>query len=170
MTRGDEYLWGRDLLVAPVTAKGATERTLYLPAGDWYDFWTGAKLAGSQTIEAPAPYDSMPLYARAGSIIPMGPDAQHTGEKADPIAVHVYEGADAEFTLYEDDGVSYDYERGARAEIPIYWNQATRTLTIGKRVGSFPGLLKERTFEVVFVSGHTARKIVYRGEPVSARP
>lgn len=167
---GDQFMFGPAILVAPVTQYGARSRSVCLPAGDWYDFWTGAKLVGGQTIEAPAPYDSMPLYVRAGSIVPMGPDIQHTGERPDPITLHVYEGADTAFTLYEDDGVSYDYERGARAEIPIHWNQAKRTLTIGKRAGSFPGMLKERTLEVVFVSGQSTQRIVYRGDPVMARP
>jgi alpha-D-xyloside xylohydrolase len=156
----DEYLFGPAFLVAPVVTYQARSRNVYLPAttGDWYDFWTGVSTAGGQTIDAPAPYDSLPLYIRAGSIIPTGPDLQYTGEKpADRITLYVYAGADGAFTLYEDDGLTYGYEKGAFARIPIGWNNATRTLTIGKQQGKFPGMLARRTFNVVLVT---------RGKPV----
>jgi alpha-D-xyloside xylohydrolase len=152
----DEYMFGPSFLVAPVTQYKARSRPLYLPRTDvrgWYDFWTGGWTRGGRTIDAPAPYDSMPLYVRAGSIIPFGPELQYTTEKpADPITLYVYTGADAAFTLYEDDGLTYGYERGQFARIPIRWNEARKTLTIGKREGSFPGMLKERTFEIVLVT------------------
>ena len=122
------------------------------PAG-WYDFWTGTRHDGGQTLDAPAPYDSMPLFIRAGAIIPFGPAMQYTGEKpADPITLYVYAGADGAFTLYEDDGVSYGYERGQFARIPLRWDDANKTLTIGKREGKFPGMLSQRTFNVVLVT------------------
>jgi alpha-D-xyloside xylohydrolase len=150
----DEYLFGPAFLVSPVTTYKARSRAVYLPgATSWYDLWTGANVAGGQTIEVPAPYDSMPIHVKAGSIVPTGPEIAYTDEKpADPIVLWVYAGADGEFTLYEDDGVTYGYEKGACARIPICWNDATRTLFIGKREGSFSGMQKERTFEVVFVS------------------
>jgi alpha-D-xyloside xylohydrolase len=150
----DEYLFGPALLVAPVTEYKARRRSVYLPASTtWYDFWTGVAADGGQTVDAPAPFDSLPVYVRAGSIIPVGPELQYTGEKpADPITLFVYAGADGEFTLYEDDGVSYGYERGKFARIPIRWDDAAKTLTIGKREGSFPGMLAKRTFKVVLVS------------------
>jgi alpha-D-xyloside xylohydrolase len=150
----DEYMFGPALLVNPVTVPQARSRQVYLPsATEWYDFWTGAALAGGQTIEAAAPYDSIPVFARAGAILPFGPDLQYTAEKpADPITLFVYAGADGAFTLYEDDGLSYGYEKGAFAQIPIRWHDATQTLMIGRRVGSFPGMLGERTFQVVVVS------------------
>ena len=95
----------------------------------------------------------MPLFIKAGSILPTGPEMQYTGEKpADPITLWVYTGADGAFTLYEDDGLTYGYEKGAFSEIPIHWNDATLTLTIGKRAGSFNGMLNQRTFNIVFVS------------------
>ena len=120
---------------------------------DWYNFWTGAITAGGQTIDAPAPYDSMPLFIRAGSIIPFGPELQYTGEKpADPITLYVYAGADGAFTLYEDDGLTCGYEKGAFARIPIHWDDAAKTLTLGKREGKFPGMLAKRTFNVVLVT------------------
>ena len=107
-------------------------------------FWTGAPVAGGQTIDAAAPYDALPVFVRAGSIIPTGPELQYTGEKpADPVTLYVYAGANGAFTLYEDDGLTYGYEKGAFT---------SRTLAIGKREGSFPGMLNERTFNVVLVS------------------
>jgi alpha-D-xyloside xylohydrolase len=150
----DEYLFGPALLVSPVTVPQARSRQVYLPsATGWYDFWTGAFLTGSQTIEAAAPYDSIPVFARAGAIVPFGPELQYTAEKpADPITLYVYAGADGAFTLYEDDGLTYGYEKGAFARIPIRWNDSAQTLTIGQRGGSFPGMLGERTFQVVMVS------------------
>jgi len=150
----DQYMFGPALLVAPVTKYKARHRSVYLPGTTaWYDFWTGVAQAGGQTIDAPAPYDSMPLYVKAGSIIPFGPELQYTAEKpADPITLYVYAGADGAFTLYEDDGLTYGYERGAFTRIPIQWNDAAKILTIGKRESSFPGMLVQRTFEIVLVS------------------
>ena len=110
-------------------------------------------MTGGKTVTAAAPYDQMPLFVRAGAIVPFGPELQYTEEKpADPITLFVYDGADGAFTLYEDDGSSYAYERGEFAQIPVRWNNATRTLSIGRREGSFRGMLNERTFEVVLVS------------------
>jgi alpha-D-xyloside xylohydrolase len=150
----DEYMFGPALLVNPVTTYKARSRSVYLPrAAGWYDFWNGAESGGGQTIEVPAPYDALPLYVKAGSIIPFGPELQYTAEKpADPITLYVYTGADGSFTLYEDEGLNYDYEKGAFTLIPIKWDQARQTLTIGKRAGSFPGMLTARTFNVVFVA------------------
>jgi alpha-D-xyloside xylohydrolase len=176
----DQYMFGPALLVNPVYEQGATSREVYLPAGTgWYDFWSGTYLDGGQRIDAPAPYDALPVYARAGSIVPMGPELQYTDEKpADPLTLWVYTGADAAFELYEDDGVSYDYEKGAFATIPISWDEAASTLRIGPRTGSFPGMLEQREIRVVFVSpetpvGHApevegARRLTYDGGAVSA--
>jgi alpha-D-xyloside xylohydrolase len=150
----DQYMFGPAFLVSPVTSYKARSRSLYLPAAPgWYDLWTGAAAAAGKTIDAPAPYDVMPVHVKAGSIVPTGPEIMYTDEKpADPIVLWVYAGADGEFTLYEDDGLTYGYEKGALARIPIRWTDATRTLTIGKREGAFPGMQKQRTFEVVVVS------------------
>ncbi len=151
----DEYMFGPAFLVAPVTTYQARSRSVHLPptSGDWYDFWTGAHTAGGQTIDAQAPYDALPLFIRAGSIIPFGPELQYTGEKsADPITLYVYAGADGAFTLYEDDGLTYGYEKGAFARIPIHWDDAAKTLAIGKRAGKFPGMLDKRTFNIVLVA------------------
>jgi alpha-D-xyloside xylohydrolase len=178
---GDQFLYGPAILVNPVTEPGATSRRLYLPAAKWYDFWTGDAQQGPTTINASAPLDKMPLFVRAGSILPMGPDIQYSTEKpADPIELRVYTGADGAFMLYEDENDNYNYEEGVHATIPLTWNDATHTLTIGAREGKFPGMLETRTFRVVFVSkGHgagiapteTADKVVkYAGESITVQP
>jgi alpha-D-xyloside xylohydrolase len=150
----DEYMFGPALLVSPVSTYKSRSRPVYLPQGaGWYDFWTGAFHAAGQTIGAPASYDSIPLFARAGSILPLGPEIQYTSEKkSDPITLFIYQGSDGDFALYEDDGLTYNYEKGLAARIPVHWNDAAKTVTIGKRQGSFPEMLAERTFQIVFVS------------------
>ena len=147
----NQFMFGPAFLVNPVTAQGATTRSVYLPAGAWYDFWTGSTANGSATVNAAAPLDHMPLYVKAGSIVPMGPNIQYSGQSVDPIEVRVYRGANGSFTLYEDEGDNYNYEAGTSASIPFTYNDATSTLTIGARTGSFPGMLTSRTFNVVFV-------------------
>ena len=176
----DEYLFGPAFLVAPVTRYQARSRPVYLPpaTGVWFDFWTGRAVAGNQTIDAPAPYDAMPLHIRAGSIIPFGPELQYVDEKpADPITLFIYTGADGAFSLYEDDGTTYAYERGEFARIPIRWDNAARTLVLGHRTGSFPAMWIERTIEVVLVSPDRPvpfsfapkvdRRIRYDGSPAT---
>jgi len=150
----NEYMFGPSLLVAPVTEPKANNRQAYLPAGtDWVNFWTGEILRGGQQIKAPAPLERIPLFVRAGSILPLGPELQYASEKpADPIELRVYPGADGSFSLYEDEGDNYNYEKGVRATIPFHWNDQTKALTIDAREGGFPGMLKERTFRVVFVT------------------
>jgi len=178
---GDQFMFGPALLVNPVTEPSANRRQMYLPNATWYDFWTGQQQTGGKMIDAAAPIDRMPLYVRAGSIIPMSPDLQYATEKpADPIELRVYRGADGAFTLYEDENDGYNYEKGIYATIPIHWNEATQTLDIGKRKGSFPGMLESRTFEIVFVIenhgigiGPTRgadKTVRYTGESVSVKP
>jgi len=125
---------------------------MYLPKATWYDFWSGAKVEGGKMIDAAAPLERMPLYVRAGSIIPVGPDVEYATEKPmDPLEIRVYGGADGDFTLYEDENDNYNYEKGAYATIPLHFDNATRTLAIGERKGKFPGMLDKRTFRIVFV-------------------
>jgi alpha-D-xyloside xylohydrolase len=147
-------MFGPAFLVSPVTSYKARSRPVYLPSGvNWYDFWSGSRYSGGQTIDAPAPYDSMPLYIRAGAILPFGPEIQYTTEKEpDPITLFIYQGTDGDFTLYDDDGVTYAYEKGAFTRIPTHWDDRAKTLTIGKREGWFAGTLSERTFQLVLVS------------------
>ena len=154
---GNQYSFGPAIMVTPVTTPGAATQSVYLPADSapWYDFWTGEKSAAGKRVEAAAPVETLPLFIRPGSIIPMGPFLQYSNEKPeDPIELRVYPGANANFTLYEDEGDSYRYEKGVSATIPFTWDNARKTLTIGPRRGEFPGMLKERTFNVVWVSAN----------------
>jgi len=177
----DQYLFGPAFLVTPVTQPQATRREVYLPAGArWVDFWTGQTHEGGRTLIVAAPLDQMPLLVRAGSIVPFGPDVQYANEKtADPIELRVYPGADGTFTLYEDEGDGYGYEKGRHATIPFTWNDRTRTLVIGPRQGEFPGMLKSRTFRVVFVApgsgtgieaADTAMEVRYDGRSLEVHP
>ncbi len=150
---GDQFMFGPAFLVNPVTDPAATTRQVYLPDAKWYDFWTGATVAGGHTINAIAPLERIPLYVRAGSILPLGPDEEWATEKpADPIELRIYRGANGDFTLYEDENDNYNYEKGTYATIPMRWDDASHTLTIGERKGQFPGMLESRSFHVVFVS------------------
>ena len=133
----DEYLWGQNILVAPVVEKGATSRAVYLPAGIWYDFWTREKLQGGHEIVRPVDLETMPLYVRAGTILPLGPVKQHTGERVDqPLSISIYPGADASFLLYEDDGRSFDYRKGEWMGLELRWSDAKRVLYLRLAPGS----------------------------------
>ena len=161
----DEYLFGKSILVCPVTESmyssdmqadfsAVKTRQLYLPEGtDWFDFWTGETMKGGQTVRKESPIDIMPLYVKAGSIIPLGPKVQYAQEKKwDNLQIRVYEGADGECTLYEDENDNYNYEKGIYSTMTFKWDDANQTLTIGDRKGEFPGMLNERQFSIVKVS------------------
>jgi alpha-D-xyloside xylohydrolase len=178
---GDQFMFGPAFLVNPVTEPNATSRRVYLPQAKWYDFWSGATVSGGRDIDSAAPLDRLPLYIRGGSIVPMGPDVEWATEKpADPIELRVYRGADAEFTLYEDENDNYNYEKGSYATIPFRWDDARRVLTIGDRQGQFPGMLASRTFRIVFVGERrgvgiepstTPNKVVqYSGKQITIAP
>jgi alpha-D-xyloside xylohydrolase len=178
---GDEFMYGPAFLVSPVTEPGATSRSVYLPEGTWYDFWSGKTVKGAATTTAAAPIERLPLYVRAGSIVPMGPEVQWSTEKpADPLELRVYRGAYGNFTLYEDENDNYNYEKGAYATIPFHWDEASQTLTVGDRKGEFPGMLERRRFHIVFVGenhgtgiGPEAKpdKVVeYAGREITVRP
>jgi alpha-D-xyloside xylohydrolase len=142
-------------------------RPVYLPAGtQWVDFWTGQTLPGGQTITADAPIDKIPLLVRAGSIIPMGPFIQYAAEKpADPLELRIYPGADGSFTLYEDENDNYNYEKGVHATIAFHWDDASRRLTIDDRKGSFPGMVKERSFNLIIVGTDHGTGVATTGNP-----
>ena len=127
---GDEYMFGPALLVAPVTDQGVTERSVYLPAGcDWFNFWTNERVHGGQRIIVPAPIDTIPIFVRAGSILPLGAPVESTNEKQAIQKVRIYPGADAHFVLYSDDGTTYAYEKGIHEITALDWNQATGKFT-----------------------------------------
>ena len=151
---GDQYMFGPSLLVAPVYKYKARTREVYLPVScGWYDFYSGKFISGGRKIEAEAPYERMPLFVKEGSIIPVGPEIQYTDEKpADPLTLYVYTGRDCAFTLYEDEGTNYNYEKGACSTIKFSFKNSTGELTIGDRFGEFKGMLKSRTFNVVWIS------------------
>lgn len=175
----NQYMFGSEFLVNPVTEphyylpnnlnmEGAVEpdantnniieteskalQPVYLPKGtQWFDFWTGKIFEGGQTIKADASYETMPLYVKAGSILPMGPFIQYSTEKTDPLEIRIYPGADGEFSLYEDENDNYNYEKGIYSTIGFQWDDASKTLTIKDRKGEFPGMLKNRKFNIVLV-------------------
>jgi alpha-D-xyloside xylohydrolase len=165
-TIGDQFMFGPAFLVSPVTEPGASTRHTYLPKAKWYDFWNGTSAEGSRAVDAAAPIERLPLFVRAGSIVPMGPEKEWSTEKPeDPIELRVYRGADGDFTLYEDENDGYNYEKGAYATIPFHWDEAKQTLTIGERKGEFPGMLAERTFQVVFVSENHGVGVMAESKP-----
>jgi alpha-glucosidase/alpha-D-xyloside xylohydrolase len=167
VTRGDEYLWGRDILVAPVTEKGASSRKIYLPSGVWYDFWTEERIAGGREIERPVDLQTIPLYVRAGAMIPLGPIKQYTSESSDaPLALQIYPGSDGSFFLYEDDGSTFDFRRGEWMSIQAYWNDRRRNLTLRLAPGSQMLPPRSRKIEVRIVSEKTVRPITFEGRPV----
>jgi len=149
----DEFMQGPSVLVAPVTEAGAVNRSVYLPTNtEWYDFWTGARVEGGKRVTRNTPLFIMPLYIRAGSILPLGPEVQYAGEKPDaPVELRIYPGHDGILRLYEDDGTTYDYEKKQYSWIPMQWDDDTKTLTIGDREGSFPGEQVTRSFNIVIV-------------------
>lgn len=149
---GDEYMFGKSILVAPVTS-GVRRRSLYLPEGtQWIDFWTGEMQKGGQEISREAPIDIIPLYVKAGSIVPVGPSVQFATEKLwDDLQVRIYPGADGEFTLYEDENDNYNYEKGKYTTVRMTWSDKDRQLTIHPRQGSYDGMLQNRNFRIVVV-------------------
>ena len=170
VTRGDQYLWGRDILVAPVTEKGAASRKLYLPRGAWYDFWTEEKITGGREIERAVDLATMPLYVRAGAIIPLGPIKQFTNEKVEaPLALQIYPGADGSFLLYEDDGLSFDYRKGQWMGIQAGWNDRERRLTLRLAAGSRMLPPQRREIEVRLASVKTGRPVVFTGKPLAIK-
>ena len=170
VARGDEYLWGRDMLVAPVVEKGASERKLYLPRGAWYDFWAREKLEGGREISRPVDLATTPLYVRAGAVIPMGPVRQYTEEKVDgPLTLWVYPGSDGAFTLYEDDGKTFNYRRGDVMRLQSTWSDTDRTLKIQLAKGSRMLPPMTRNIEVRVANEAVSKAVVFKGRPVEVR-
>ncbi len=173
----DQFLFGPAFLVNPVVSAGATSRSVYFPDGDWYNFWTGELMSGGARVSVSAPLSEIPLFVKAGSIVPMGPDIQYATQSIDPLEIRIYPGQDGHFTLYEDAGDGYEYESGQYSTIDFDWNESARQLTIGARKGTYPGMPTSRTFNIVWVAANhgdgvdaTAadRVIDYDGSEVSA--
>jgi alpha-glucosidase/alpha-D-xyloside xylohydrolase len=173
VARGDQYLWGRDILVAPVVEKGATERRLYLPRGHWYDFWTEEKIDGGREVSRAVDLATMPLYVRAGSIIPIGPVKQYAAERVDgPLTLVIYPGepgADATFALYEDDGATFNYRHGEFMRIETIWNDSRRSLTLRLAKGSRTLPPLKRHIEVRLAGEKATRSIAFEGRPVEVQ-
>lgn len=166
-TAGDEYLWGRDLLIAPIYKPGVTTREIYLPAGDWYDWWTNEKTRGGKSISKSVDLSTMPIYVRAGAIIPFDPIRQYTGEKVnEPTTIRIYKGANGQFTLYEDDGISLEYLDGKYTLTNLSWDDKSRILTIKPGGGNAPG---KRTYRVMVFPDRKVRNIDYAGKEVTLR-
>jgi alpha-glucosidase/alpha-D-xyloside xylohydrolase len=176
---GSEYLWGRDLLIAPVFEKGATARDVYLPDGDWYDWWTLDRQTGGKTIRREVDLSIMPIYVRAGAIIPFDPIRQYTAQPVTtPTTLQIYPGADGDFTLYEDDGISQDYLRGKYTLIHLTWDDHNRTLTLRPDPAipsqATPGVPAaddprpiQQTFLVKLMTEPKEKKILYKGKEIS---
>ena len=176
----DQYLFGPSLLINPVCAYKKISREVYLPKGEgWYDLYSGKFYAGRQTINADAPYERIPLFVKAGSVIPFGPELQYTSEKPpDTITLNIYTGADVSFNLYEDEGTNYNYEKGAFSIIPIKYYEATKTITIGDRTGSFAGMLTKRVFQINVITPAKPKRldfdtgdkqIIYTGKKITIK-
>ncbi len=169
LTIGDQYFWGRNLLIAPVVEKGATTRVLYLPPGLWYDWWTNEKLTGGRTITRAVDLSIMPIYARAGAIIPVDPIRQYTEEPmTEPTTIKVFTGADGDFILYDDDGRSQDYLKGRGIWIGIHWNEKERQLTLAPDAPA-GAINKEvsRKFNIEWIPGNKKKTILYNGQSVT---
>jgi alpha-glucosidase/alpha-D-xyloside xylohydrolase len=168
---GDEFLWGRDLLIAPVTEKGAKSRRVYLPSGNWFDWWTGEKQEGKRWIDRPVDLATIPIYVHAGAIIPMGPVRQYIAQPtSEPTTLHIYPGADGQFTLYDDDGESLGYLDGADRNmiwIRFHWEDKARRLVIelDPRAKKWPA--GKRTFRVVVLGGTPSRTVEFSGQRVT---
>lgn len=166
---GDEYLWGRDLLIAPVFEKGATTRRLYLPKGDWYDFWTNERVAGGREIERPVDLATFPIYVRASAAIPMGPVRQYADEPSDaPMELVVYPGADGTSTWYEDDGRSFDYRKGEWMRVVMEWKDRERVLSLRLAPGA-KMLAPVRRPLIVRAGPKVVRDVVFTGQPIDIR-
>ena len=170
MTGWDRKEVKADAAQGAVDWSAAKTATKYLPKGaEWYDFWSGTRYKGGQSVTLSTPLDLVPMFVRAGSILPLAPEMQYVGEKDwSELELRVYPGADGSFTLYEDEGDGYNYEKGLYSLIPISWNDRSRTLTIGDRKGEYPGMLSERKFTVVLPDG-TSRQLSYSGKAVSCK-
>jgi alpha-glucosidase len=167
VARGDEYLWGRDILVAPVVEKGATSRKLYLPRGDWIDYWTEEHVAGGREIERAVDLATMPLYVRAGAVVPFGPVKQYVDEPSDaPLTLLAYPGADGSSTWYEDDGQSFAYRKGEWMRVTMTWRQAARELSLALASGARMRPPAPRAILVRIAGAPGTKTVTFDGRPI----
>ncbi|HEX9152615.1 MAG TPA: DUF5110 domain-containing protein, partial [Flavobacterium sp.] len=169
-----EYMFGKAFLIAPVTAPDVTNWNVYLPKQNaWYDFWTGKRFEGGQTIMTPAPLDKIPVFVKEGSIVPIGNVIQDTHAKQDDLEIRVYTGKDVSFTYYNDEGDNYNYEKGKYIEIPMIWSEKDQSLTIGNQIGNYKDQTTTYTMNMVWVTGDqndvVAKTIKYTGKKVVVR-
>jgi alpha-glucosidase/alpha-D-xyloside xylohydrolase len=170
VARGDEYLYGRDILVAPVVEKGATSRSLYLPRGAWYDFWTHERMEGGREIARKVDLETIPLYVRAGAINPRGPVKQYAEEKVDdPVTLWVYPGADGVFSLYEDDGRTFNYRQGEFMRVRMEWDDGKRQLQLRLAPGSRMWKGTKRNMVVKAAGESASRELVFDGRPLCVK-
>jgi alpha-glucosidase/alpha-D-xyloside xylohydrolase len=168
VARADEYLYGRDVLVAPVVENEANSRTLYLPHGTWYDFWTREQFDGGREITRHVDLATIPLYCRAGAIIPMGPVKQYVDEIVDiPLTLWIYPGADGKFSLYEDDGKTFNYRNGEFTRVEMSWNDGSRRIDLRLGKGSRMLGAQRRRFLVQIAGQSGTHEIVFAGTPAS---
>jgi alpha-D-xyloside xylohydrolase len=169
LTQRYEYMFGPAFLVAPVLEEGPVRWPVYAPltAGGWYNFWTGAAVPAGTTTDIDAPLERIPVLVRAGSIVPIGPAEQYAGEKpSSDLEIRVYPGTDGDFTLYEDEGTNYNYEKGMLSTIHFHWNDKKRELSIERRSGQFPGMLQSRQFKIVAMDSSSVRQVLYDGKQI----
>jgi alpha-glucosidase (family GH31 glycosyl hydrolase) len=170
VARGDQYLWGRDILVAPVVERGARSRSVYLPKDRWYDFWTEEAHVGGREVNRTVDLATMPLYVRAGAILPIGPVKQYTDERVDaPITVQVYPGTNGAFALYEDDGKSFDYRRGDWMGIDMRWDDRERRLRLSLASGSRMREPARRVIRVRVAGSSAVHDVTFAGSPLEVR-
>jgi alpha-glucosidase/alpha-D-xyloside xylohydrolase len=170
VARGDQFLWGRDILVSPVVEKGASSRRLYLPRGVWFDFWTEEKLEGGRDIDRLVDVETMPLHVRAGAVIPLGPVKQYVEEPVEaPMSLTVYPGADGTSTWYEDDGASFAYRNGQFMRIEMVWRDADRRLSLRLARGSRMLPPQTRQLDVRVAGEKGIKRVVFDGKPVDVK-
>lgn len=173
----NQFLFGQAFMICPVIKHGERQRMVYLPEGRWFDFWTGQALQGGVHIQAEAGLDRIAVYVKAGTVLPVGPKIQYAMEEnKDSLKIFIYPGADGEFTLYEDEGDTYNYENGRYSEIRMKWNDAQKCLTIDNRKGDFNGMIPDREFELIMVregigglESKDTKRIAYNGQRIQVQ-
>ena len=168
-----QYMFGKYILVAPITEPGVKDWNVYLPKGqNWFDFWTNQSYSGGNTISTPAPLDLIPLFIKEGSIIPMGNLIQHTQSVQDTLEIRIYTGKNASFKLYNDEGDNYNYEKGNYSEIPLFWDEKSKYLIIGNKTGAFQGDSKSIQMNVIFINKNsvkTLKSVTYKGKELELK-